>query len=103
MPKKKNKAVNDVKEEIIIRTDSILKEHILGSIEGSYVQIDNRLPLVEDNGIYRGLWILKNGFMGGPFLIKTCLIEEKIVVSVGVIFAPQSEKRNYVKQLEAIL
>ena len=60
-------------------------------------------PPFFNNDIYRGLWKLENGFMGGPFLIKTYFIEEKIVVSVGVVFAPQSQKRNYIKVLEAIL
>jgi hypothetical protein len=41
--------------------------------------------------------------MGGPFLIKTYFIDDKIVVNVGLIFAPQSRKRSYIKELEAIL
>ena len=90
-------------EEVVIKTDSVLKQYILGSIEGSYVQIDNQIPLIEDNGIYKGLWFLKNGFMGGPIIIKTRHVEDKIVVSLGIIFHPNENKRNFVRTFEAIL
>ena len=93
----------DLQEEIINRTDTILKQYILGSIEGSYAQIDNRVPLIEDNGVYRGLWILKNGFMGGPIIIKTRYIEDKVVVSLGIVFNPNESKRDFVRTFEAIL
>ena len=93
----------ELKNEIISRTDSILKQHILGEIEGTYVQIDNRIKLIEDNGIYRGMWILKNGFMGGPIIIKTRYIEDKVVVSLGMVFNPNENKRYFVRTFEAIL
>jgi hypothetical protein len=41
--------------------------------------------------------------MGGPFLIKTYFLKNKIVVNVGLVFAPQSRKRKYIKEFEAIL
>ena len=45
--------------------------------------------------------------MGGAFLIKTYFLQEdkkeKVHVNVGVIFAPQSRKRKYIKEFEAIL
>ena len=41
--------------------------------------------------------------MGGPFLIKTYLVKDKLIVVAGVIFAPQRKKRNHMKMLEAIL
>jgi hypothetical protein len=41
--------------------------------------------------------------MGGPFLIKTYFIDKKVVVTVGLIFAPNDRKRNYIRTLEAIL
>tara|TARA_B100000700_G_scaffold300434_1_gene368573 strand:- start:1700 stop:2620 length:921 start_codon:yes stop_codon:yes gene_type:complete len=93
----------ELQREIIVRTDSILKQHILGDLEGTYVQIDNRIKLIEDNGIYRGMWILKNGFMGGPIIIKTRYIEDKVVVSLGMVFNPNENKRSFVRTFEAIL
>jgi len=95
----------DLQAEIITRTDSILKQYILGSIDGSYVQIDSRFfKLIEDNGIYRGLWMMKNGVvMGGPIIIKIRYIEDKVMVSLGIVFNPNENKRDFVRTFEAIL
>ena len=92
----------DLKAEIIIRTDSILK-HIPTNDEGSYVQIDKRFSVVKDNEIYRGLWILKNEFMGGPIIIRSRFIDDKVVVSLGIVFNPNENKRDFVRTFEAIL
>lgn len=94
---------NNLQNEVISKTDSVFSKYLLGNPTGSYVKIEPLYPPFFNNNIYRGLWRLENGFMGGPFLIKTYFIEEKIVISAGVIFAPQSKKRSYVKVLEAIL
>ena len=48
-------------------TDSILKENIKGTIDGSFVQIDRRIPLSEVDGIYKGMWTLKNGLCGSIY------------------------------------
>ena len=41
--------------------------------------------------------------MGGPFFIKTYFNNKKVVVTVGLIFAPNDRKRKYIKTFEAIL
>ena len=97
----------DLQEEIMSRTDSILKYIPIN--EGSYVQIDNRyFPPIEDNGIYRGSWRIENEFMGGPvmggpIIIKFRYIEDKVVVSLGIVFHPNENKRDFVRTFEAIL
>jgi len=91
----------DLQEEIISRTDSILK--YIPTNEGSYVQIDKRFSIVKDNEIYRGLWILKNEFMGGPIIIRSTSIDDKVVVSLGIVFNPNENKRDFVRTFEAIL
>ncbi|MBD0831229.1 DUF4837 family protein [Aestuariibaculum sediminum] len=62
--------------------------------------IDNK-PAIET----RGIWDLKNDFMGGPFL--NCAIEDKTnnrwVVIEGFAFAPSVEKRDYMLELESII
>ena len=93
----------NLQNEVLSKTDSIFSKYLLGAPKGSYVKIEPLYPPFYNNDLYRGLWKLENGFMGGPFLIKTYFIEERIVVAVGVIFAPHSKKRNYIKVLEAIL
>ena len=94
---------SNLSEDVLTKTDSIFATYLLGRPKGSYVKIEPIYPPVIDQGIYRGLWKLENGFMGGPFLIKTYSFDEKMIVAVGLVFAPQKDKRNYIKVLEAIL
>ena len=41
--------------------------------------------------------------MGGPIIIKTRYIEDKVVVSLGIVFNPNESNRDYVRTFEAIL
>lgn len=53
----------------------------------------------------RGLWKVKNDFMGGPFVAYS-LFDEKtgyVITIDGFVYAPRYDKRNYVRQMEAIL
>ena len=93
----------NIQTEIIQKTDSILKVYILGYNENSFVKIDKRIPVEEKDGIYRGLWKLEKGFMGGPFLMKVHYKKEKIVISIGIVFAANQNKRNFIKTFEALL
>ena len=53
----------------------------------------------------RGLWNVYGDFMGDPFLSLTVLDEKrKRVITVdGYVYAPKFNKRNYLRQVEAIL
>ena len=93
----------NLQNEVLHKTDSVFSKYLLGATAGSYVRIETLYPPFFKNDIYRGLWKLENGFMGGPFLIKTYYKEEKIIVAAAVIFAPQAQKRDYIKAVEAIL
>jgi hypothetical protein len=93
----------NLQAEVLYKTDSIFAKYMIGEKEGSYVQIEPEYPPYYFNNTYRGLWKLERGFMGGPFLIKTYFLKNKIVVNVGLVFAPQSRKRKYIKEFEAIL
>ena len=94
---------SNLQEEVLQKTDSVFAKYLEGEKIGSFVRIEPQYPPYYNDNIYRGLWKLEKGFMGGPFLIKTYFIENKVVVNVGLIFAPQSRKRNFIKELEAIL
>lgn len=94
---------DDIHLQIINHTDSILKGNIKGAIDGSFVQIDRRIPLSEIDGTYKGMWTLKNGFMAGPFIMKFRYIEDRFVISLGLVFYPNEKKRDYVRTFEAIL
>lgn len=93
----------NVTSEIFQRTDSVFAKYLRGEKPGSYVQIEKEYPPYYHHNIYRGLWRLENGFMGGPFIIKTYLQKNKVVVNIGLVFAPQNQKRKYIKEFEAIL
>ena len=84
-------------------TDSIISNNIFGNKDNTYVKIEELYQPVCENNSCRGLWKLQNGFMGGPFLLKKYYRGEKTIISVGLVFAPQKNKRNYMKNLEAIL
>ena len=93
----------NLQSEVLQNTDNIFAKYLKGERKGSFVKIESSYPPYYNDNKYRGLWKLEYGFMGGPFLIKTYFINDKIVVNVGLIFAPQSRKRSYIKELEAIL
>lgn len=93
----------NLQQEVLQKTDSIFTKYLLGAKQGQHVKIEDMFSPVYSENTYRGLWKLNGGFMGGPFLIKTYFIDKKVVVTVGLIFAPNDRKRNYIRTLEAIL
>mgnify|MGYP001275980986 CR=1 FL=1 len=93
----------NLQQQILLKTDSMFKKHLDGRKEGTYVRIEPEYPPHYFEEVYRGLWKLENGFMGGPFIIKTYFVKQKVVVCVGMVFAPQNRKRKYIKEFEAIL
>ena len=96
------KAIN-LQQEVLQITDSIFTKYLLGAKQGQHVKIEDMFSPIYSENIYRGLWKLDGGFMGGPFLIKTYFFNKKVVVTVGLIFAPNDRKRSYIRTLEAIL
>ena len=96
------KAIN-LQQEVLQKTDSIFTKYLLGAKQGQHVKIEDMFSPIYSENIYRGLWKLNGGFMGGPFLIKTYFTNNKVVVTVGLIFAPNDRKRNHIRTLEAIL
>lgn len=89
--------------EVLSKLDSVYSTYLNGSKKNSYVTIEPNYPPHYSNNIYRGLWRLENGFMGGPFIAKTYFVNDTIIISTGVVFAPQSTKRKHIKEFEAIL
>jgi hypothetical protein len=88
------------KEYLIRKRNSVLKNSIEGTIEGSYMATEERFPIEYtefsmNNNKYtvemRGLWKMVGGTaMGGPFLSLTQYDEarKRIVTIEGFIFAP---------------
>lgn len=100
-------------ETIVKMRDSIGEKYIPGREEGMYMITEKAFaPLVFDTKINgypvietRGLWEVKNFMMAGPFL--NYIIEDKknnrLVVIEGFTFAPSTNKRDFMFELEAIL
>ena len=52
----------------------------------------------------RGLWETENDFMGGPFYHFSYVDAQNKCISVdGFVYAPNEPKRNYLRQVEAIV
>lgn len=64
---------------------------------------------IEIDGQYgrliRGLWNMENDFMGGPFISLSTYDEnnKQILTIGGQVFAPKFDKREYLREMEAIL
>ncbi|WP_340201008.1 DUF4837 family protein [Ascidiimonas sp. W6] len=100
-------------QSIIQMRDSIGKKYIPGPVEDSYMttekayapylfeaQIANK-PALE----VKGMWDITGYFMAGPFI--SYIVEDpkndRLVVVEGFTFAPSTNKRDYMFELEAIL
>ena len=94
--------IND-KESLTRKVNEVLKQNIKGPKADSFVQIEQQFPLLVDSNTYRGLWNMENSYMGGPFLMKTYNINEKIIVCIGMIFAPGKLKKEFMTEMDAIL
>ena len=72
-------------------------------------RVDQLFNIREHNGNYasemRGLWRLKNDFMGGPYVSLAVLdvVNQRVIVAFGYVYAPNKDKRNYLRQVEAML
>ncbi len=100
-------------DSLIKKRDEFLKKYIKGPTYGSWMTTEKRIkPEItysEKNGFYkakiRGLWKVENDYMGGPFVSVTFTNKkhDKIITVEGYVYAPKYDKREYVRQLEAIL
>ena len=105
---------NFSKEYFIQKRDSVMKENIPGAEPGQYIQTDAATVTIEPtayNGKYmsvaRGSWYMKNDdmFGGGPF-VSHSIVDEKngrMIVVEAFVYAPNKEKRGYMRKLEASL
>jgi hypothetical protein len=55
--------------------------------------------------LIRGLWNMEGDFMGGPFISLSTYDENKkqILTIEGQVFAPKFDKREYLREMEAVL
>ncbi len=100
------------KQNLINQIDSVLKVNVPGE-NNSYMQLEKRIGaqyskyLTNNNFTVelRGLWETEGFAMGGPY-VATAIPEvqrNRITVLLGFVYAPKLNKRNYMRQIEAIM
>ena len=101
------------KEFLIAKRNEVMKANIPGANEGSYMSTGTFYPPVykpiDKNGVYcgelRGVWETVGDMMGGPFVSHSFLdsVHQKVITVEGFIYAPEQNKRNHMRQLEALI
>lgn len=106
----------DLNPNNIIRVrDSIVKRHIPGPLDGSYMTTDKEFVKPVSKALpdfpagyaveTRGMWNVVGDFMAGPFLSYSIVdpTSSKIITAEGWIYYPNKEKRDLLRQQESIL
>jgi len=98
---------------LVAMQDKVLKENVPGPLAGSYMTTEKRFEQThsvrEHNGNYsaemRGLWRVENDFMGGPYisLAELDASNQRIIAAFGYVYAPSKDKRNLLRQVEAMI
>jgi len=100
---------------IIAVRDSLLQKYIPGPSQGSFMSTDKEFikpqikaisHFVTDFAIEnRGVWNVVGDFMAGPYLAYTVVDEKRgrLVTVEGYVYSPNKPKRDYLRQMEAIL
>jgi len=103
------------KASISARTMRMLKQYVPGSVHESYMTLDEEYLVPEPKSVngfaadyaieLRGLWDVENDFMGGPYVSYTFADNagEYIITVFGYVYNPNKDKRNLLRQVEAIL
>jgi len=100
-------------DNLITKINTMTRNYVPGREVGSYMADEPMFPPVvkrfEKNGVYtvqmNGLWQMENGFMGGPYVHQTIVDVKRnqLVSAHGFVFYPNRDKRQMIRQLEAIL
>ena len=100
-------------EYLVAKRDSVLKKNLPGAFPESYMATETRAdvsytPITVNGqycGVLRGLWKMVGDMMGGPFVSHVRLDEKnnRVVVAEGFVFAPETDKRNFIRRIEAAL
>ena len=104
---------NFTEQNIIKHRNEFLKENVPGMFDNTYM-ITNEVAVPEVSFIRfrgrqfaetRGLWEVFGDYMGGPFVSHSFYSRDgkSIIVLDGFVYAPKYDKRQYLRQVEAIL
>jgi len=100
-------------QKIWERRDSITRANIPGTFPDTYMTTYPEIPPIfreiNFNELYavegRGLWRIKEDFMGGPFINITFVDQKnsRLINIDGFVYAPKFDKRDYMRQVEALI
>ena len=94
------------------KRDSVMHANIPGFKEGTYMATDSLLTDVKlidsHQGSFmeaRGLWRMKNDFMGGPYIshVRIDSVNHNVITTEIFVYSPDKMKRNLMRQMEAAL
>ncbi len=96
--------------------DSVMQRNIPGSEPDQWMETtrENGLPLLTSRlrkiGGYtmqevRGLWQMRNGALGGPFvsLARIDTTAKRVLVAEGFVYSPSTDKRDLLRRVEAAI
>lgn len=98
---------------LIEHRNEILKANVPGMFDGTWMTTSEAFPVTVEYTRYRhrdfaqmrGYWEVENDFMGGPFVSHSFYSQDgkDIIVLDAFVYAPRYDKRQYLRQVEAIL
>jgi hypothetical protein len=102
------------RDYLVAKRDSVMKINMPGTFQNSYMATETSYAepvykAITVNGKYcgelRGLWKMKGDMMGGPFVSHARVdeVNNRIVVVEGFVYAPETDKKNYIRRIEAAL
>ena len=102
-------------DKVANRLDTIMRRHVPGPSEGSYMCTERRVAVESQKVDYpgstyciqtHGLWHLEGNQdrMGGPYVCYSLLSPDgrSVIDLIGFVYAPRFEKRDYLMQVEGI-
>ena len=100
-------------ENIIKHRNEMLQKYVPGMFENTYMTTSDfftpQIEYIRYKGIHfvqtRGMWDVKNDFMGGPFVSHSFYTPDgkDIMVLEAFVYAPRYDKRQYLRQVESLL
>ncbi len=101
------------REALVAKRNEVMKENVPGTLEGSYMITNPVITPGYWQKSYKGrefteirsLWETQNDYMGGPFISDAFRSSDgkDVIVIEGFVYAPKYDKRDYLRQVEAII
>ena len=99
--------------KIIERRNAVMREQVPGMFDGTYMTTSAAVAPTSRSLRYhgidfvetRGFWEVEGDFMGGPFVSHSFYSPDgkDVIVLEAFVYAPKYDKRQYLRQVEALL